>query len=326
VAPKKSRRRKRRKRRSRFYYSLEYAAVLCLSRLLGALSYRTALALARAFATTVFHLLPLRKQLVLDNLRQAFPDGDDAWRLRTAHECYRQAAMTFAESLRFPYLKQKGLDGLLTIKGEEHLRAAGWKEAPYIACGAHLGGWEHVAAFFSFRGFPLAAVAKRIHNPFIDEQTADARRKIGLKVIHVSKDMRAVITHVRKEQGGIIFLNDQDARKNGVFIDFFGRPASTFTGPAYFALRLNIPFMPFFQYRDDRDPTRHTIEIKKPITPPSGLSQDAAIRYLLEQYTAQLEEMIRQHPGQYFWFHKRWKTQPNADRKTAKRDVEKSET
>ena len=195
------------------------------------------------------------------------------------------------------------------------LRAAGWNHAPYCVCCSHLTGWEHVTGYFNLHGLRFGAVAKRIHNPSVNDWITRLRESVGTKIIFVAKDMRAVAKYLRQEKAAVLFVNDQDARRAGVFVDFFGHPASTFTGPAYFALRMNLPFLPVYQYRHEDDPTRITVVIKPPVEPPAGASRDDAIRHLLTVYTRHLEDIIREHPGQYFWLHKRWKTQPKPERK-----------
>jgi len=94
-----------------------------------------------------------------------------------------------------------------------------------------------------------------------------------------------------------------------VFVPFFGRPASTPTGPARIALATGAAMiMGTIARRADGG---HLLQIEPPFEPPSGKS-DEAVAELTRQHTARLEARVRQHPWNWFWLHKRWKTQPPA--------------
>ena len=101
---------------------------------------------------------------------------------------------------------------------------------------------------------------------------------------------------------------DQDARQRGVFVPLFGTAASTPKGAAQVALRLQVPFLPVFGTR--LADGRHRIEFQAPIEPPPRATEEEAVRFLLASFNARLETVVRRDPSQYWWAHRRWKTQP----------------
>jgi hypothetical protein len=104
---------------------------------------------------------------------------------------------------------------------------------------------------------------------------------------------------------------DQDARRDGIFVDFLGRPTSTVRGPAIFSIRKRCPIVALFLLRRGVD--RHLAVIEKPIWPNPRLKGREAIRDLTQRYTRILEKHVRESPGQYFWMHRRWKTRPSGE-------------
>ena len=289
-------------------YRIEFLVIQIFVFFINLLSRRAALRVGRFLGLFSWYLLPMRKRLVLENLEIAFPDKAAAWKKQTAKECYKQMAMTFIEMSRMHNMSQEIFDEYISVQGHEILRPLGWNEKPLIFCLSHIGNWETGCPFLMYNDFRIASIAKKIHNPHFDKWVNDARKHVGVDIIYVHEPRR-IVTHLRKIKSAVGFVCDQDARKNGVFIDFFGKPASTFTGPAYFSLRFNVPMLPVFQYRCE-DPAKHVFIIREPILPPPVDDPAEQAKLMMIEYNKQLEEFIREHPAQYFWFHKRWKTQP----------------
>jgi KDO2-lipid IV(A) lauroyltransferase len=110
------------------------------------------------------------------------------------------------------------------------------------------------------------------------------------------------------------FAGDQDARKKGVFIDFFDRPASTALGAAYFAYKMKVPLAPVFVTRLSNG--KYRVEREELIPIPEDMDKNEAVEEMTRQHMARLEKRIRERPEQYWWFHRRWKTRPKMRRAT----------
>jgi KDO2-lipid IV(A) lauroyltransferase len=275
---------------------LEYGVMITVVFFLSCLSHRAALALARAVGGFLYYCLPIRKKVAAENLAHAFPDKDDAWRNKIILSSYKHTLMTFIEAMRFYSLPlstaRSEIQSSYVLDKEENLRAVGWDKGPYIVATAHIGGYESCYLYFVLEGFQLTAVYKPLHNPLLSRWLAERRGRGKGRSFGVNEGIIKLIRSIKKEQRIPILVNDQDARKSGIFIDFFGRPASTFTGPAFMAFRLKIPFVPFFQVRHADDPARQTIVIHEAVTPPEHLDQEQAIEYMLKVWTQRLEDLI----------------------------------
>ncbi len=181
---------------------------------------------------------------------------------------------------------------------------------------AHLGNWEWAGLAVSLSGYPLNSVARPVENPWIDRYLNRFRALTGQRIIPKYGAVRAM-NDVLRRGGMLVILADQDARHGGIFIPFFGRPASTIKSPALLALRHRKPIVPVNIWRD-REGVHHA-RFSEPIAPDPGLPHAEAVRSLTERMNARFEEFVREHPTQWMWLHARWKTAGRVLREAAER-------
>jgi KDO2-lipid IV(A) lauroyltransferase len=162
-----------------------------------------------------------------------------------------------------------------------------------------------MGSYFARHGYRLNVIAKPIHNPRVETEVARTRRACGFDILYTGEGLKPGLRHLR--DGGILaIVADQDARQAGLPVPFFGVPASTALGPVVFARLAKAPILPVFPIRVG--PTRHRCCCYPPIWPVTGESRLAAFERMTHAHVAALEDFIKKHPEQYFWFHRRWKT------------------
>jgi len=290
---------------------LEYAGLWIVVGLFRLMPFQLSLRLAWGFAPFLSTLYPVRKKIILENLRTAFPDADPPRLKFILKETYRNFLLFIVEFIKFDQRTAYDLARQVTeTEGEEYFKEVGGGERPFLALTAHIGNWELMGAYFAGRGVPLSVLAKPIHNPYVDRIVNKIRGRKGLEVISIKDSPIKEVLQALKEGRCVAMLADQDARRAGIFVNFFGRPASTFTGPALFSVRTGLPLLPVFDIRTGI--SQHKVVFLPPLYPSLGEeSREAAIKQLTEQYVHILEEIIQQYPGQCFWFHRRWKTRPS---------------
>jgi KDO2-lipid IV(A) lauroyltransferase len=267
-----------------------------------------------AEARVVARVLPLRRRVLRENLSIAFGDAiSRGERDRIAREAYVNLAMLAVESLYIGYARREWVDSrFVGIEGREHLDALLSAGKPHVIVSAHFGNWELGGAYFAHHR-ALLNLSKPLHNPLVQEEVAGARARHGLEILWTDQaNLFMQMVRRVKEGRSVSILPDQDHRLEGEFVPFFGRPASTTLAPAVLATRLNAPLVPIFPLR--LGPTRHRLVVLEPIQPVDdpALSRQEATVELMRRFHARLEDMIRLHPTQYFWFHRRWKTTPEA--------------
>jgi KDO2-lipid IV(A) lauroyltransferase len=272
---------------------------------------RWALQVGEAVGWAAGTLFRVRRKVVEEHLAHAFPEKDDAWRSRVARASYRHLGREGVATFRWARLSPEEIRERTEVEGLEVLEAAVREERGVVLVTGHFGNWEIGGATVAAYGVPMDVIARRQRNPLFDREINRARERLKMRVIERGEARRKVLRSLR--QGRVVaFVGDQDARHKGVFVDFLGRRASTARGAAFFALRTGCPLVAAFMCRKSGFPQRYRLSVCRiPLDPTND--QEADVLRLTEAHTRHLEAQVREHPEQYFWQHRRWKTRPPED-------------
>lgn len=289
-------------------HRVEYLLARGLEKAVAALPERAADRLGGGAGSLVGGPLAIRRNVVVTNLRIAFPEASDEWIHETARAAFRHLGREAAAILRLSRLDPAEVVRRTETHGWEELREALAEGKGAILATGHYGNWEIAAAAVAARGVPIAAIVKRMGNRLVDARLEALRRGLGVETIEMGKASR-LVPRVLREGGIVGIVGDQDARRSGVFVPFFGRPASTHRGTALFALRLGAPVFACTARRLPGAEVRYEVSGHRvPVRSTGDLEAD--VTRLTGQLAAALEADVRAAPEQYFWFHRRWKTKP----------------
>ena len=171
----------------------------------------------------------------------------------------------------------------------------------------HFGNWEVAGMAFGLVGFQSHAIARPLDNPYVDQFLRSFRERTGQKLLAKHGDF-ANIEAILKSGGILATLADQDAGPRGLFVDFFGHPASTHKAVALLALEHNVPMVVLGTPKCEGIYRLWGIDV---IYPEDYADARDPIKEITQRFTAGLEQMIRQSsPEQYFWVQRRWKHAP----------------
>jgi KDO2-lipid IV(A) lauroyltransferase len=176
----------------------------------------------------------------------------------------------------------------------------------------HLGNWEIGGLASTLAGYPLRSLARPIDNPWINEYLMRYRSQTGQHMIPRDRALGEMI-RVLQRNGMLVVQVDQDARQVGVYVNFFGRPASTHRAPATLSLKYNAPIVLVNTYREG---LLNYAVCTEPIYPAAYRDLPDPVKALTQAYSDRFEECVRQHPEQWFWMHDRWKTAERVARTT----------
>jgi KDO2-lipid IV(A) lauroyltransferase len=269
-----------------------------------------ALAAGRRLGDLALLSLGSRRRATLNNIGLAFPELAPAARRRLARRAWQHLGMTLVELARLLDRPLGATLDELTIDGLEHIRGVMAEHGRALMLTAHLGNWEYLTAAHKLMGYPLAVVVRPLDSPVLDEMAATLRRKIGAELIDKRGALRAVLEALRRGRMVGVLLDQNATRKEGVFVPFFGRPASTSRSLALLALRTGTPIVPIFIRRVGIG--RHRVVIEPPLAMPSSNDHDRAIVELTARCTETIEAAVRRTPEQWLWSHDRWRTRPPA--------------
>jgi KDO2-lipid IV(A) lauroyltransferase len=269
-----------------------------------------ALGIGRRLGDLARLLLPRRQDVTLANLAIAFPElGADA-RLRLARDAWRHLGMTAVELARLLHRPLEATLEELALDGIEHLHGVMRDYGRALVLTAHLGNWEYLAAVNRLVGLPVAIVVRPLDSAVLDDQAVAMRRKTGVELIDKRGALRGVLEALRRGRLVAVLLDQNAARREGVFVPFFGQAASTSRSLALLALRTRTPIVPVFIRRTGV--ARHHVRAEDPLLPAASNDADAAIVELTARCTRVIEAAIRRAPEQWLWAHDRWRTRPPA--------------
>ncbi len=290
---------------------LEYASLYFLFLIARLLPQRALVPWGRRLGLTVYRLLPIRRSVVLENLRAAFGAERSEQEIRAlARRFYGELGVTLLEFFSLWGLSREKIRRRVEIQGREHLDACRAQGQGAVLISGHFGNWELLGAAMVAYGYPTHYLIKSQANPYVDRMHNEIRRRAGIGVIRQGLSVRQLVYALRRgEFVGI--LSDQDAGRQGIFLPFLGRPAAVARGPAYMAWRTRVPLLVGVIFRGDDG--RHRAEFTAPVYPDPSWDEETAVRELTRIQTERLEAFIRRHPEHYFWVHRRWKTQPLQD-------------
>jgi KDO2-lipid IV(A) lauroyltransferase len=250
--------------------------------------------------------------MVREHLAWAFPERDERWRRRVARASFRHLGREAVATFRLGRMGPEEVRRRTDVEGFEALEAAVRSRRGAIVVTGHLGNWEIGGASLAARGIPLVAVAQRQRNPLFEADLVRNRERLGMVVVERRDAPRRVLRALREGQAAGI-VGDQNLRRGGVFVDFFGRKASTAKGAAVFALRTGAPVFVGAVRAMGGIPHRYHVRLEEVPFHPGGDMEEDALR-LTEAHTRYLERRVMEAPEQYFWQHRRWKSRPPEER------------
>jgi KDO2-lipid IV(A) lauroyltransferase len=179
-------------------------------------------------------------------------------------------------------------------------------DRPLLLVTGHFGNWEIAGYSLGLVGFKTYAIARPLDNPYLDDFFRRFRERNGQQLLAKQGDFDK-IEHVLKDGGVLATLADQDAGQRGLFVDFFGRPASTHKAVALLAMEHNVPMLVVATpYLDGK----YRVCVADVIDPTDYEKAPGAARAITQRFTSDLERLVSLAPEQYFWLHRRWKHQP----------------
>ncbi len=289
------------------------APVFVLSRLAVALVLGTVRRLPRAsypllarVVAFVATALRIRWSVAIDNVTKAFPDKSKPEVKRIAREAYFNLALSALDAVTSDLLPDAQLNSHIQTVDWKGLDARLAEGKPTLVASAHLGSWELFAEVMARRNVRMAAVVRPLQGAF-NAWVVKNRTDAGVELILQRGALRGM-TAALKDNKAVVQLIDQSLpAKHGVFVDFFGRPASTTPALSLVALRTGVPV---YVTVSVRTPRGLKMFVEGPVPLETKATRDETVAAHTQALTRILEGYIRQFPEQWLWLHRRWKERP----------------
>ena len=297
---------KNEKRRPDLKNKFLYGAFVLLQLFVRILPERLGDWLGRQLGLLSYYTLPDRRRVAMDNLRLALGLADGKAGI-LARQSFAALGLLGVELLRFagqPALIRKRV----RIRDEEILQRALALGRGVLLLPSHLGNWELLGQFLGVAGYRVHPIVQVQANKRFYEVVDRIRRQAGLLPITRGRLSLREIIHALRQGDCVSIIPDQDAGRNGIFVPFFGRLASTPRGLDTVARLTGAPVIPVFIRRIK--PGYHEVRFHPPLDLVRTDDPEADELENLKKINLLLEEEIRRSPEQWLWMHKRWKTRP----------------
>lgn len=248
------------------------------------------------------------RDIAKDNLRRSFPDWTEETVDRVARGVWIHFGGVMFDLVRILARGPSVVDAIAVIEGREHAEAAHRSPHGVVLMTGHFGNWETHGIIHAKHFGSIGVVARPLDNPTLDHAMRALRESAGNEVIEKEHAMIRCMRRLRAAQG-VAFVVDQNVQeKEGIFVEFFGRPACTTPFAARLALKTGALVLPC---RAVMTPDlRYRVIYDAPMNPADYGQGEAAVTALTQAMAHRTEMWIRENPDQWLWMHRRWHTKP----------------
>ncbi|MGD0437908.1 MAG: lysophospholipid acyltransferase family protein [Bryobacteraceae bacterium] len=259
--------------------------------------------LARFYARLLDLAIPRLRAVATRNLQLAYPDKSPKERAAIADEVFESIGRLLYAFARFPQMNRANISQWIRYEGLDNYLEAKKSGRGILVATAHFGNWELSAFAHALMTEPMHVMIRPLDNPRIDRMVEKRRRLSGNRLIEKWDGARAVLRALQSNDAVGILIDQNTSLEEGVFVDFFGTSACANTAFAKIAARTGAAVIPGFAVWSAEE-RRYVLHFRPPIEMTGDAVRDT------QRLHQVLEGIIREHPGQWLWIHRRWKTRP----------------
>ncbi len=262
--------------------------------------------LARLYTRLLDRAAPRLRRAARRNLEFAMPELAPEAREKLIDGVFTSLARVFATLARLPSIRQENVGEWIRYEGFEHFEAAKRNGRGVLFATAHLGNWELSAFAHALMAEPMHVVVRPLDNPLLDRWLERRRCLSGNRVIGKKESARKILRALAANEAVGVLIDQNALPQEGAFVEFFGRKACAHAGFVKLAARSGAAVIPGYALWSPEE-NRYVLRFYEPVP----ITGDAAAD--TQRLHAKLEEVIRAHPDQWLWIHRRWKTRPEGE-------------
>lgn len=258
---------------------------------------------ARWYVALLDRAVPRLRRIAAKNVEMALPELPLEAQRRIVDGSFLSIARLLVTLARFPSLDSQNISGWIRYDGFDHYREAMRAGRGVLFATAHLGNWELSAFAHALMAAPMHVVARPLDNPRLDAMATRLRTMCGNRVIGKKDYARGILRALARNEAVGILIDQNVSAGEGIFVPFFGVPACVSAGLARLAAHSGAAVIPGFALWSDTE-RRYVLRFYAPLEMSGDEAEDT------RRIHAHLESVIRAHPDQWLWMHRRWKTRP----------------
>lgn len=257
-----------------------------------------------------FHLVRGRRKLLISNLGIGFPEWDEAQIKKTAKKVVRNICRGFVDTFYYSYHPHM-LSSHVRLEQNGALEDVLSSGRGCVVATGHVGVFPLLGIPMVDRGIPFGPIVRDPHDERVKYAFDDARERIGYTLIPDRPPMTVIKKSLRVlRNGGVVMItfDMHPADRGGIDVEFFGRKTPMFGTVVRLAARMRVPIVPGHVLREP-DGLRHKVTYCPPIeVPPEAADGEGPVtKEVLQGLANWLSSVIRGHPEQYWWIHRRWR-------------------
>lgn len=256
--------------------------------------------LARRYLALLDRAVPRLRRAAYKNLSFALPEADPKATTDAVFDSLARVLLAFA---KFPRMRPETIGRWIRCEGIEHFDAALREGRGALIATGHLGNWELSAFAHAWLKGPMNVVVRPLDNPMLDRLFEWRRTLSGNRSISKREIARPILKALARNEAVGMLIDHNWSADSGVFADFFGMPACTDAGFAKLAAHSGAPVLPGFALWSAPE-RRYVLRFYPPVPITGDIARDTAV------LQSTFEAIVRAHPGEWLWVHRRWKTRP----------------
>jgi Kdo2-lipid IVA lauroyltransferase/acyltransferase len=267
------------------------------------------LSIGESLGAVAFVLDRRHTKVGLENYATAFPGStaEDAKKtVKASYVFFGRYLFDILTCFRgFPESRLKDFE----FEGLDHLEGAYSQNKGVLLYGAHWGAWELHALVHGAKGYPLALLVRRLDNPYLESLLEKFRTILGNSVIEKREGIRGTLSALKKGKAVAILMDQNITTEERIFVNFFGKPASTTPVVGLLHLKTEAPLVSVFAL--PLPGGRYRLCYGAPVKVPLTGDRAIDVERVTQECTRMIEEQIRKYPDYWLWMHRRWKTRPD---------------
>ncbi len=268
-----------------------------------------------------FDVFRLRRRVALENLRMAYPEWTESKRVAIARKSVQALGRTLTDFTLFPFFDQRHVSDHCEFEGLAHLEKALADGKGVFLLSLHLGNGDLAVAGLSRIGYKINLVSKVFKTKWVNDLWFGMRGRHGTRFIAPAKSSFEILKALKRKEVVAFVLDQFMGPPVGVRTTFFGHTTGTAVGLAVLEERTGAPVLPSYSYR--RPDGKLVVVFEAMFEKPShlvrsNLTGDASVimdesltqqnsTRRTQEYTDKIEQIVRRHPEQWMWIHRRWK-------------------
>jgi KDO2-lipid IV(A) lauroyltransferase len=256
------------------------------------------------FYHLIWHLDFFRKKIVLRNLEIAFPNLTQKERLHIAKKTYKNYIYYLSEMIKNINISKEELNKKVSLIRENYLLEAINSKKPIIFMTAHFGNWELVPKVIGANYTPMVVLMREFDNKKIGEIFKKSRNSFNISTLNKDASIKGILKALKEGKSLAILIDQHTYQTNAIKVDFFNQRVKFNRSITTLSEKFNAIVVPMFSYQKDG---KYFLEFQKP----KSFSKEDTIESFTQWQASTIEEMIKKHPSEYYWFHKRFKEIPN---------------